>query len=233
VRFPPKHQAADVVDLDSGTAPVKAYHVVEGARWPGRAPRRCVSKTSRLQRCSLYDGLTIARWALPRTQLPDEGQLGRSHRSPVVADHRPHRAAGRGSRLGRGLSPARHAYADAGADAVLSGADKDRSRGVLTLPGNGAPETPVSSAPQTPEADTKEGIISRSGISHKMFANQGLRAAHRVDRSFGFSRSRVREAGRQRTISLVAAGRGAGGRSEGGGIWRNARGRDRTGTPAH
>ena len=173
-----------VVDLDSGYGDaVKAYHVVEAMARAGAAAL-CIEDNPISKRCSLYDGYD-------RDLVSVEEHIARlrAARAGVDAAHTNARIIARTEALvaGMGVKEALRratAYADAGADAVFIQSLDATGNEVLSFAREWKRRTPVFIAPtRLPHVTKKE--FAAAGISHSMFANQGLRAAHAaVDRTF-------------------------------------------------
>ncbi|HLY75265.1 MAG TPA: isocitrate lyase/PEP mutase family protein [Planctomycetota bacterium] len=174
-----------VVDLDSGYGdPVKAFHVVEAMARAGAAGL-CIEDNPVSKRCSLYDGYD-------RSLVSTEEHIARlrAARAGVKEAQSPARIIARTEALvaGLGVEEALRragAYADAGADAVFVQSLDKTGQEVLTFAREWRRRTPVFIAPTRLPQITKKEFFA-SGISHTMFANQGLRAAHAaMDRTFG------------------------------------------------
>ena len=173
-----------VVDLDSGYGDaVKAHHVVEAMARAGAAAL-CIEDNPISKRCSLYDGYD-------RELVSVEEHIARlrAARAGVKAAHSNCRIIARTEALvaGMGVKEALRratAYADAGADAVFIQSLDATGNEVLTFGREWKRRTPLFIAPTRLPHVTKKEFFA-AGISHTMFANQGLRAAHAaVDRTF-------------------------------------------------
>src|SRR5665213_929404 len=173
-----------VVDLDSGYGDaVKAYHVVEAVARAGAAAL-CIEDNPISKRCSLYDGYD-------RELVSVEEHIARlrAARAGVKAAHSNCRIIARTEALvaGMGVKEALRratAYADAGADAVFIQSLDATGEEVLSFGRAWKRRTPLFIAPTRMPQVTKKEFFA-AGISHTMFANQGLRAAHTaVDRTF-------------------------------------------------
>ena len=174
-----------VVDLDSGYGDaVKAFHVVEAMARAGAAAL-CIEDNPISKRCSLYDGYDrelvsieehIARLRAARAGVEAAGSSCRiiARTEALVA----------GMGVVEALKRAR-AYADAGADAVFVQSLDATGNEVITFAREWKRRTPIFIAPTRMPQITKKAFAD-AGISHTMFANQGLRAAHAaMDRTFG------------------------------------------------
>ena len=97
------------------------------------------------------------------------------------------------------------AAADAGADAVFIQSLDATGKEVLTFGREWKRRTPVFIAPtQLPQITKKQ--FAAAGISHTIFANQGLRAAHAaIDRTFGVLAQSESAAAVSSEISTVSA----------------------------
>ncbi|MCU0787620.1 MAG: isocitrate lyase/PEP mutase family protein [Verrucomicrobia bacterium] len=166
-----------VVDLDSGYGDaVKVFHVAEGMARAGAAAL-CIEDNPLSKRCSLYDG--YARKLVPieehiaRVRAAQAGVASAGSRCRIIARTEALVA-------GLGVTEALHratAYADAGAEAVFIQSLDATGKEVLTFGRKWGCRTPVFIAPtRLPQIGKKEFITA--GISHTIFANHGLRAAH-------------------------------------------------------
>jgi phosphoenolpyruvate phosphomutase len=173
-----------VVDLDSGYGdPVKAFHVVETMARAGAAAL-CIEDNPISKRCSLYEGYHRAL-----VSIEEHIARVRAAKAGVVAARSSSRIIARTEALvaGLGVTEALHratAYADAGADAVFIQSLDSTGNEVLTFGREWRRRTPIFIAPTRLPQITKKDFFN-AGISHTMFANQGLRAAHAaMDRTF-------------------------------------------------
>ena len=173
-----------VVDLDSGYGDaVKAYHVVEAMARAGAAAL-CIEDNPISKRCSLYDGYD-------RTLVTIEEQIARvrAAKAGVQAAGMQTHIIARTEALvaGQGVKEALRratAYVDAGADAVFIQSIDATGNEVLSFGREWKRRTPIFIAPTRMPQLTKQDFYA-AGISHTMFANQGLRAAHAaIDRTF-------------------------------------------------
>ena len=173
-----------VVDLDSGYGDaVKAYHVVEAMARAGAAAL-CIEDNPISKRCSLYDGydrdLVSVEEHIARVRAALAGVKAAGSNARIIARTE---ALVAGMGVKEALRRAT-AYADAGADAVFIQSLDATGNEVLSFAREWKRRTPVFIAPtRLPHVTKKE--FAAAGISHSMFANQGLRAAHAaVDRTF-------------------------------------------------
>jgi len=173
-----------VVDIDSGYGDaVKAFHVADAMARAGAAAL-CIEDNPLSKRCSLYDGYDrvlisveehIARLRAVRAGVANAGSACRiiARTEALVA--------------GMGVKEALRratAYADAGADAVFIQSLDATGKEVLSFGHAWRRRTPLFIAPTRLPHVTKKEFVA-AGISHTIFANQGLRAAHAaVDRTF-------------------------------------------------
>jgi phosphoenolpyruvate phosphomutase len=173
-----------VVDLDSGYGdPVKAFHVVEAMARAGAAAL-CIEDNPVSKRCSLYDGYD-------RALVSPEEHIARlrAARAGVDEARSACRVIARTEALvaGMGVKEALSragAYADAGADAVFVQSLDKTGDEVLGFGRQWQRRTPLFIAPTRLPQITKKEFFA-AGVSHTMFANQGLRAAHAaIDRTF-------------------------------------------------
>lgn len=174
-----------VVDLDSGYGDaVKVFHVVESMARAGAAAL-CIEDNPISKRCSLYDGYD-------RDLVSVEEHIARlrAARAGVTAAGTAARIIARTEALvaGMGVKEALRrstAYVNAGADAVFIQSLDATGNEVLTFGREWKRRTPIFIAPtRMPQLNKRDFFVA--GISHTMFANQGLRAAHAaIDRTFG------------------------------------------------
>jgi phosphoenolpyruvate phosphomutase len=173
-----------VVDLDSGYGdPVKAFHVVEAMARAGAAAL-CIEDNPVSKRCSLYDGyerlLVSAEEHIARLRAARAGVQAARCTSRIIARTE---ALVAGMGVDEALRRAT-AYADAGANAVFVQSLDKTGDEVLSFARKWKRRTPVFIAPTRLPQITKAEFFA-AGISHTMFANQGLRAAHAaIDRTF-------------------------------------------------
>jgi phosphoenolpyruvate phosphomutase len=174
-----------VVDLDSGYGDaIKAYHVVEAMARAGAAAL-CIEDNPISKRCSLYDGYDRAL-----VSIEEHVSRLRAARAGVEAANSQCRIIARTEALvaGMGVEEAlnrANAYADAGANAVFIQSLDATGKEVLTFGREWKRRTPIFIAPTRLPHVTKKNFAD-AGISHTIFANQGLRAAHAaMDRTFG------------------------------------------------
>lgn len=181
------HRSVDLpiaVDLDSGYGDaVKAFHVVEAMARAG-ASALCIEDNPISKRCSLYSGYDRAL-----VSIEEHVARLRAAKAGVVEAGSKCRIVARTEALVAGLGVAEAvkratAYADAGADAVFVQSLDATGAEVLNFGREWKRRTPVFIAPTRLPHVTKKEFFA-AGISHAIFANQGLRAAHRaVDQTF-------------------------------------------------
>jgi phosphoenolpyruvate phosphomutase len=174
-----------VVDIDSGYGdPVKAFHVVRDMVQAG-ATALCIEDNPISKRCSLYSG-----YERELVTIPEHISRVRAARAAVSEAGSNARIIARTEALVAGLGLAEaldraHAYADAGADAVFVQSLDSTGKEILDFGREWRRRTPVFIAPTRLPQITKKEFVA-AGISHTIFANQGLRAAHAaLDRTFG------------------------------------------------
>lgn len=174
-----------VVDLDSGYGDaVKAFHVV-GTMARAGAAAVCIEDNPISKRCSLYDGYDRAL-----VSIDEHIARLRAAREGVAEAHSTCRIIARTEALvaGMGVEEALKraaAYAGAGADAVFIQSLDATGNDVRAFGREWKRRTPIFVAPTRLPQITKTDFAS-AGISHMIFANQGLRAAHAaMDRTFG------------------------------------------------
>ena len=173
-----------VVDLDSGYGDaVKVFHVA-GEMARAGAAALCIEDYPISKRCSLYDGFDrvlvstaehIARLRAARAGVSEARSACR-----IVARTEA-LVAGLGMRetLDRAT-----AYAEAGAHSVFIQSLDATGDEILTFGREWRRRTPIFISPTRLPGVTKEQFFA-AGISHVIFANQGLRAAHAAgDRTF-------------------------------------------------
>ena len=185
-----------VVDLDSGYGDaVKVFHVVEAMARAGAAAL-CIEDNPVSKRCSLYDG-----YARDLVSVEEHIARLRAARAGVAAAATTAQIIARTEALvaGMGLEEALRratAYVDAGADAVFIQSLDVTGNEVLSFGREWKRRTPLFIAPtRIPHLNKRDFFAA--GISHTMFANQGLRAAHAaIDRTFG----RLAEAGSSQVV---------------------------------
>jgi phosphoenolpyruvate phosphomutase len=173
-----------VVDIDSGYGdPVKAFYVVEAMARAGAAAL-CIEDNPISKRCSLYDG-----YARDLASLEEHSARVRAARAGVAQARAHSRIIARTEALVAGLGVAEAlrraaAYAEAGADAVFIQSLDSTGKEVLTFGREWQRRTPLFIAPTRLPQVTKQEFFA-AGISHTIFANHGLRAAHAaMDRTF-------------------------------------------------
>lgn len=194
-----------VVDIDSGYGDaVKAFYVVEAMARAGAAAL-CIEDNPISKRCSLYDGYDRALVSI-------EEHIARLRAAKAGATK-----AGAACRIiartealvaGKGVAEALRratAYADAGADAVFIQSLDSTGKEVLSFGREWHCRTPLFIAPTRLPQITKKEFFA-AGISHTMFANQGLRAAHAaMDRTFRILAEKESSQPVESEISTVSA----------------------------
>jgi phosphoenolpyruvate phosphomutase len=174
-----------VVDLDSGYGDVvKVFHVTQAMATAGTAAL-CIEDNPISKRCSLYEGydrkLVSIEEHIARLRAAHAGVAEMNSKCRIIARTE---ALVAGMGVVEALRRAT-AYADAGADAVFIQSLDASGNEVLTFGREWRRRTPVFIAPtRLPHVTKKQ--FANAGISHTIFANQGLRAAHAaIDRVFG------------------------------------------------
>jgi phosphoenolpyruvate phosphomutase len=174
-----------VVDLDSGHGdPVKVNYVVDAMIHAG-ATAVCIEDNPLSKRCSLYDGYD-------RTLVTIEEHVARLRAAleAVKASGCAGKVIARTEALvaGMGVDEAikrATAYADAGADATFIQCLDATGKELLTFARRWNRRNPMFIAP-TRIASVNKDQFFEAGVSHFIFANHGLRAAHAaMDRAFG------------------------------------------------
>ncbi|MDB6058271.1 MAG: Phosphoenolpyruvate phosphomutase [Verrucomicrobiales bacterium] len=193
-----------IVDLDSGYGDaVKIYHVIEAMARAG-VSAVCIEDNPTSKRCSLYGGYEreLASIAEHSTRL-------RASREAIKNTGSECRIIARTEALvaGMGMDEAlkrAEAYVQNGADAVFA-QSLDKSGGeILTFGKKWGGRTPYVIAPTKLPQITKQQFEA-SGISHTIFANQGLRAAHKaIDETFATLAAATAAQSVEGTISTVA-----------------------------
>jgi phosphoenolpyruvate phosphomutase len=174
-----------VVDIDSGYGDaVKAFHVAEAMARAGAAAL-CIEDNPISKRCSLYDGyqreLVSIEEHIDRLRAARAGAKEAQASCRIIARTE---ALVAGMGVEEALKRAT-AYADAGADAVFIQSLDSTGSEVLTFGREWKRRTPIFIAPTRLPHVTRKNFAA-AGISHTIFANQGLRAAHAaMDRTFG------------------------------------------------
>jgi phosphoenolpyruvate phosphomutase len=166
-----------VVDLDSGHGdPIKVYHVVDAMIRAG-ATALCIEDNPLSKRCSLYAGYD-------RVLVPIEEHVARVRAAleAVKASGSPVKIVARTEALvaGMGVEEALRratAYANAGADATFVQSLDATGNEVLTFGRRWERRNPIFIAPTRMASVSKQQFFD-AGISHYIFANHGLRAAH-------------------------------------------------------
>ncbi|MDB6129010.1 MAG: Phosphoenolpyruvate phosphomutase [Verrucomicrobiales bacterium] len=173
-----------VVDLDSGYGDaVKVFHVVDAMARAGAAAL-CIEDNPLSKRCSLYAGydreLVTVEEHIARLRAAKAGVEKAGSKCRIIARTE---ALVAGMGVEEALRRAT-AYADAGAEAVFIQSLDATGNEVLTFGREWKRRTPVFIAPTRLPQITKNEFVA-AGISHTIFANQGLRAAHAaMDRTY-------------------------------------------------
>jgi phosphoenolpyruvate phosphomutase len=162
---------------------VKVFHVVEAMARAGAAAL-CIEDNPTSKRCSLYGGYD-------RVLVSIEEHIARvrAAKAGVTEARSTCRIIARTEAMVAGLGVAEalrraSAYADAGADAVFVQSLDSTGREVLTFGRKWRRRTPLFIAPTRLPQVTKQEFFT-AGISHTIFANQGLRSAHAaINRTF-------------------------------------------------
>ena len=166
-----------VIDLDSGYGDaVKVFHVVEAMARAGAAAL-CIEDNPTSKRCSLYD-----REHRPLASIEEHIMRLRAARAAVQAAHSSCKIIARTEAMvaGLGIEEALKratAYAESGADGIFVQSLDATGNEVLSFGRTWRRRTPLFIAPTRLPAVTK-AEFARAGVSHTIFANQGLRAAH-------------------------------------------------------
>jgi phosphoenolpyruvate phosphomutase len=194
-----------VVDIDSGYGdPVKAFHVVEAMARAGAAAL-CIEDNPISKRCSLYDG-----YARELASIEEHSARVRAARAGVAKARANCRIIARTEALVAGLGVMEAlrrtaAYVDAGADAVFIQSLDATGKEVLTFGKAWRRRTPLFIAPTRLPHVTKQEFFA-AGISHAIFANHGMRAAHAaMDRTFRILAEADSSQAIESEISTVAA----------------------------
>jgi phosphoenolpyruvate phosphomutase len=174
-----------VVDLDSGHGdPIKVYHVVDAMIRAG-ATALCIEDNPLSKRCSLYAGYD-------RVLVPIEEHVARVRAAleAVKDSGSPVKIVARTEALvaGMGVEEALRratAYANVGAHATFVQSLDATGNEVLTFGRRWERRKPIFIAPTRMASVSKKQFFD-AGISHYIFANHGLRAAHAaMDRVMG------------------------------------------------
>ncbi|MDB6123283.1 MAG: Phosphoenolpyruvate phosphomutase [Pedosphaera sp.] len=173
-----------IVDLDSGYGdPVKVFHVIEAMARAG-VSAVCIEDNPTSKRCSLYGGYDRAL-----ASIDEHVARLRAARIAIKEARSNCRIIARTEALVAGMGMAEAlkratAYADNGADAVFAQSLDATGNEILTFGRKWGRRTPYIIAPtKLPKITKKE--FAEAGVSHTIFANQGLRAAHKaIDLTF-------------------------------------------------
>jgi phosphoenolpyruvate phosphomutase len=173
-----------VVDIDSGYGDaVKVFHVAEAMARAGAAAL-CIEDNPLSKRCSLYEGFSRDLASVEEHRARVQAALAGVAKANAAC-----RIIARTEALvaGMGTDEALRragAYVDAGAEAVFIQSLDSTGKEVLTFGREWQRRTPLFIAPTRLPQVTKAEFLA-AGISHTIFANQGLRAAHAaVERTF-------------------------------------------------
>jgi phosphoenolpyruvate phosphomutase len=174
-----------VVDLDAGYGdPLKIYHVVDAMVRAGAAAL-VIEDNPTSKRCSLYPGhkrdLASPKEHAARIRAAREAVKSANSACRIIARTEA-LVAGMGGpeALSRCL-----AYVAAGADGVFVQSLDATGEDVLAFARKWQRRTPIFIAPTRFPHVTRKQFIN-AGISHQIFANQGMRAAHAaLVRTFG------------------------------------------------
>lgn len=166
-----------VVDMDSGYGDaVKLHHVARDIVRAG-ATALCIEDNPVSKRCSLYDN--VKRTLVSREQ---HAARIRAARQGVIAAALPAAVVARTEALvaGLGLTEAlerANLYVSAGADAVFIQTLDPTGREILEFARRWMRRTPILVTP-TRYPSIRNAHLFRAGISHVIFANHAVRAAH-------------------------------------------------------
>jgi phosphoenolpyruvate phosphomutase len=166
-----------VVDLDSGYGDAIKVHAVAQAMARAGAAALCVEDNPLSKRCSLYGGydrvLVPVEEHVARVRAALEGVKASGYAARIIARTE---ALVAGMGVEEALRRAA-AYADAGADGIFIQSLDATGDEVLTFGRQWQGRTPLFIAP-TRMAEIDKQTFFDAGISHFIFANQGLRAAY-------------------------------------------------------
>ena len=174
-----------VVDLDSGYGdPVKVNYVVDAMIRAG-ATAMCIEDNPMSKRCSLYSGyernLASIEEHVARVRAALEAVKASGSAAKIIARTE---ALVAGMGVEEALKRAT-AYAEAGTNAVFVQSLDSTGNEVLTFARRWQRRTPVFIAP-TRIASVSKSQFFEAGVSHFIFANHALRAAHgAMDRVYG------------------------------------------------
>jgi phosphoenolpyruvate phosphomutase len=166
-----------VVDLDAGYGdPLKIYHVVDAMVRAGSAAL-CIEDNPTSKRCSLYPGhkrdLASPKDHVARIRAAREAVQGADSSCRIIARTE---ALVAGMGVGEALSRCK-AYVEAGADGVFVQSLDATGGDVLDFARQWDRRTPIFIAPTRFPQITRKQFVS-AGISHQIFANHAMRAAH-------------------------------------------------------
>jgi phosphoenolpyruvate phosphomutase len=193
-----------IVDLDSGYGDaVKIFHVIDAMARAG-VSAVCIEDNPTSKRCSLYGGYEreLASIAEHNTRLRASREaIKRSGADCKIIARTEALVAGMG--MDEALKRA-DAYVQNGADAVFAQSLDASGEEILTFGRKWGRRTPYVIAPTRLPQITKQQF-EEAGVSHTIYANQGLRAAHTaIDETFATLRSATAAQSVESSISSVA-----------------------------
>jgi phosphoenolpyruvate phosphomutase len=166
-----------LVDLDAGYGDtLKVYSVVEAMAHAG-ATAVCIEDNPMSKRCSLYEGYDRSL-----ATIEEHSERVRAAREAVRSSGWDCRVIARTEALVAGMGGEEAlkraaAYVDAGAHGVFVQSLDATGENVLEFARQWKRRTPIFIAPTRFPQVTRKQFLS-AGISHRIFANQGMRAAH-------------------------------------------------------
>jgi phosphoenolpyruvate phosphomutase len=193
-----------IVDLDSGYGDaVKIFHVIDAMARAG-VSAVCIEDNPTSKRCSLYGG-----YERELASIPEHNTRLRASREAIKRSGTDCKIIARTEALvaGMGLDEAlkrADAYVQNGADAVFAQSLDASGEEILSFGRKWGRRTPYVIAPTRLPQITKQQF-EEAGISHTIYANQGLRAAHTaIDQTFATLCSATAAQSVEPTISTVA-----------------------------